>query len=62
LAFDEAAATAFSRLRCGRLQIVTMDLKRAAIVLSRDATLLSRHLIDFSHMPNLHVEDWTAFR
>jgi tRNA(fMet)-specific endonuclease VapC len=44
LGFDESAATEFQRLRRSRLRIGTMDLKIAAIVLSRDATLLSRNL------------------
>ena len=39
-----------------------MDLKIASIVLSRDATLLSRNLEDFSQVPDLHVEDWTISR
>jgi tRNA(fMet)-specific endonuclease VapC len=62
LAFDEAAATTFQRLRRSRLRVGTMDLKIAAIVLSRDATLLSRNLGDFSQIPSLHVEDWTLPR
>jgi predicted nucleic acid-binding protein len=37
-----------------------MDLKIAAIVLSREATLLSRHHANFSRVPGLQVEDWTA--
>jgi tRNA(fMet)-specific endonuclease VapC len=60
LAFDEAAAVVFQRLRRTRLRIGTMDLKIAAIVLSRDATLLSRNLADFRQVPGLRVEDWTA--
>jgi tRNA(fMet)-specific endonuclease VapC len=60
LAFDEAAAAVFQRLRRTRLRIGTMDLKIAAIVLSRDATLLSRNLADFRQVPGLRVEDWTA--
>jgi tRNA(fMet)-specific endonuclease VapC len=62
LAFDEAAAAVFQRLRRSRLRAGTMDLKIAAIVLSRDAILLSRNLGDFSQIPNLHVEDWTSPR
>lgn len=60
LAFDEAAAVVFQRLRRTRLRIGSMDLKIAAIVLSRDATLLSRNLADFRQVPGLWVEDWTA--
>lgn len=62
LGFDEAAATVFQGLRRSRLRIGTMDLKIAAIVLSRDAALLSRNLRDFSQIPDLHVEDWTSPR
>ena len=62
LGFDEAAALILQRLRRSRLRIGTMDLKIAAIVLARDATLLSRNLDDFSHIPDLHVEDWTSSR
>jgi tRNA(fMet)-specific endonuclease VapC len=62
LGFDEAAAMVFQRLRRSRLRIGTMDLKIAAIVLARDATLLSRNLDDFSQIPDLRVEDWTSSR
>ena len=62
LAFDEAAAIEFQRLRRSRLRMGTMDLKIAAIVLSRDATLLSRNLVDFNQIPDLQVEDWTSPR
>ncbi|HEY5865206.1 MAG TPA: type II toxin-antitoxin system VapC family toxin, partial [Candidatus Tectomicrobia bacterium] len=62
LGFDEAAATVFQRLRRSHIRIGTMDLKIASIVLSRDATLLSRNLGDFGQVPGLHVEDWTTSR
>jgi tRNA(fMet)-specific endonuclease VapC len=39
-----------------------MDLKIAAIVLARDAILLSRNLDDFRQIPDLRVEDWTSSR
>jgi tRNA(fMet)-specific endonuclease VapC len=57
--FDEHAAAEFQRLRQARLRIGTMDLKIAAIVLSHDATLLSRNLVDFRKVPGPKVEDWT---
>jgi tRNA(fMet)-specific endonuclease VapC len=59
LEFDERAATRYQQLRRQRLRIGTMDLKIAAIVLARDATLLSRNLSDFRKVPDLKVEDWT---
>src|SRR5262245_18328728 len=59
LAFDEAAATVFQRLRRAHIRLGTMDLKIAAIVVSRDAILLSRNLTDFWQVPGLRVEDWT---
>jgi tRNA(fMet)-specific endonuclease VapC len=60
LAFDDAAAVVFQQLRRARLRIGTMDLKIATIVLSYEATLLSRNLADFRQVPGLQVEDWTA--
>jgi len=58
--FDHRAATEFQRLRSARIRIGTMDLKIAAIALSRDAILLSRNLVDFDLVPGLKVEDWTV--
>ena len=60
LEFDETATDEFLRLRRSRIQIGTMDMKIAAIVLARDATLLSRNLVDFGKVPGLNVEDWTT--
>ena len=57
--FDEPAATRYQQLRA-RVRIGSMDLKIAAIVLSRGATLLSRNLADFGKVPGLKVEDWSA--
>jgi tRNA(fMet)-specific endonuclease VapC len=59
LDFDEAAVEEFQRLQRERIRIGTMDLKIAAIALSRNATLLSRNTVDFNRVPNLRLEDWT---
>ncbi len=60
LEFDEAAAEEFERLQKQRIRIGTMDLKIAAIALTRHATLLTRNSKDFSKVPGLHIEDWSA--
>ncbi len=58
LDFDDLAATRFQSLKGEKLGIGTMDLRIAAIVLTRNATLLSRNLRDFHRVPGLKVEDW----
>ncbi|MBI3759151.1 MAG: type II toxin-antitoxin system VapC family toxin [Deltaproteobacteria bacterium] len=60
LEFDEAAAAEFERLQRSRLRVGTMDLKIAAIALSRGATVLTKNSKDFSRVPGLRVEDWAA--
>jgi tRNA(fMet)-specific endonuclease VapC len=60
LDFDDSAATEFQRLRRARIRIGTMDLKIAAITLSRDALLLSRNLVDFRKVSGLRAEDWSC--
>ena len=59
LAFDDAVAEVFADLRKRRVRIGTMDLRIAAIALTRDLTLLSRNLADFNKVPGLKTEDWT---
>ena len=60
LAFDDAAADLFEDLRKRRVRIGTMDLRIAAIALSRDMTVLSRNIADFNKVPGLKVQDWTV--
>lgn len=60
LVYDNAAAEHFAALRGLRLQIGSMDLRIAAITLSRNGVLLSRNLKDFSRVPDLRVEDWSV--
>ena len=59
LDYDAAAIQRFQELRKAKIRIGTMDLKIAAIALSRGAKLLSRNLSDYRKVPGLVVEDWT---
>jgi len=58
LAFDEPAADGFVALRNSGIRIGSMDVKIAAIALTRDSLLLSANLRDFQQVPGLRVEDW----
>lgn len=58
-AFDQNAAKIFDGLRQQRIRVATLDLRIAAIALSRGMTLLTRNLVDFGKVPGLSVDDWT---
>jgi tRNA(fMet)-specific endonuclease VapC len=58
LPFDAAALAVFDNLQTQRVRIGTMDLRIAAIALSRGLTLLTRNLRDFQQVPGLLIEDW----
>ena len=60
LDFDDKAARIYHQLRRARIRVGSMDLKIAAIVISQEATLLSRNVRDFAKVPGLHIEDWTV--
>ena len=61
--FGDDAAEQYGRIRAELEKvgkpIGPNDLMIAAIVLSHDATLLSRNMVDFRKIPSLKVEDWT---
>lgn len=60
LTFDAHAAVEFARLRKEHPRLGAMDLKIAAIVLSQNATLLTRNRKDFGQIAGLKLEDWTT--
>jgi tRNA(fMet)-specific endonuclease VapC len=60
LPFDGAAATVYDGLLAQRIRVGTMDLRIAAIALSRGSIVLTRNLRDFGRVPGLTTEDWTA--
>ena len=59
LDFDAEAIAIFDQLRRQKARIATMDLRIASIALSRNLTVLTRNVRDFSNVPNLVMEDWT---
>lgn len=60
LDFDEAAFEQFGRLRKQKVRIGTLDLRIAAIVLTKERVLVTRNARDFSKVPGLKLEDWSA--
>jgi tRNA(fMet)-specific endonuclease VapC len=60
LEFGPAAAEEFRKLKDARIRIGTMDLKIAAIALAENGRLLTRNTSDFSKVPGLVYEDWSA--
>jgi tRNA(fMet)-specific endonuclease VapC len=59
LPFDAKAIAIFDELREQRVRVSTMDLRIAAIAMSRNLVLLTRNVRDFSKVPELVIEDWT---
>lgn len=59
LPFDLAAAVVFNSLRASKCRIATLDLRLAAIALSRNLIMVTRNTQDFGKVPGLVVEDWT---
>jgi len=62
LPFDEAAARLYGTLRASLEQegrrLDEPDLRIAAIVLARDATLVTANVRHFARVPKLRVENW----
>ena len=60
LPFDAEAIAIFHELRGQKVRVSTMDLRIAAIAISRNLVLLTRNVSDFSKVPSLVTEDWTV--
>lgn len=60
LPFEAEAIAIFDKLRGQRVRVSTMDLRIAAIAMSRNLVLLTRNVRDFSKVPELVTEDWTT--
>ncbi|HXH11467.1 MAG TPA: type II toxin-antitoxin system VapC family toxin [Alphaproteobacteria bacterium] len=57
--FDAAAPVVCEGLVAQRVRVGTMDLRIAAIALSREMVLVTRNVSDFRKVPGLRIEDWT---
>lgn len=57
LPFDDHAQQQYQVLRSQKIRIGTLDLRIAAIALSRAATLITRNQHDFARVPSLRIED-----
>ena len=60
LAFDDSAFEQFASLRKQRIRTGTLDLRIAAIALAQESILVTRNARDFSRVPGLQFEDWSA--
>ncbi|MDB5391352.1 MAG: PilT protein domain protein [Planctomycetaceae bacterium] len=60
LPFDAASIAIYDELLTQNLRLGTMDLRIAAIALSRDLTVLTRNHRDFSRVAGLKIEDRTG--
>lgn len=60
LSFDQAEITMYDSLVSQKIRVGTMDLRIAATALVHNLTVLTRNLRDFSKIPGLLAEDWTA--
>jgi tRNA(fMet)-specific endonuclease VapC len=60
LPYNDEAATKFEQLRQQKIRIGAQDLRIAAIVLSHQATLITRSTRDFSRVPDLSLADWSV--
>jgi len=60
ISFDQSAASRLEELRARGIRIGAMDLRIAAIALSRNLILVSSNATDFQKVSGLIIEDWTT--
>ena len=58
--FTAECEAKFQELRSLRRHVGTLDLRIAATALVSDLTLVTRNQKDFSRVPGLRIEDWSA--
>lgn len=59
LDFNDAAFDTYNELRAAKINIGTQDLRIASIVLSVNATVVTRNRKDFEKIPGLKIADWS---
>jgi tRNA(fMet)-specific endonuclease VapC len=59
LPFDMQAAQQFEILKALKTGVATLDLRIAAIAISRGTILVTRNSKDFAKITGLKIEDWT---
>lgn len=62
LDFIPEASLIYDDLIRQKIRIGTRDLRIAAIALAVEGTLVTRNQQDFEKVPELKVEDWTAYK
>ncbi len=60
LDFDEPAFEHYADLRRQKIRVGTQDLRIAAVTMTTGGILVTRNARDFSRIPGLAVEDWSA--
>jgi len=60
ISYDQIAFDVFESLQFRGVRLATMDLRIASIALSKNLTLLTRNVRDFSKVAELKIEDWTV--
>ena len=58
--YDAQAEARFQSLLAQKIRVGSQDLKIASIVLSREATLITRNRKDFERVGGLKFEDWSG--